>query len=251
LPLIETRALVLHAFPYGDSSKILRLLTPRYGLRSVIAKGAQRPKSRFGGVLEPFTEGEAQFNLREGRDLFTLSGFTLIRSRQGIGRDLAAFSGASLLAEIALRTGTEEAQPELYDSLVSTFDRLTEGQTAAAGTSLAAVWRTLSILGFQPEMESCVRCGRELGPDEPVRFDVEAGGSACRVCRPAGRLLDPQTRREVLLMSTAGGHVEMPADHALHGRMLEAFLSTHLAADRPFRSLALFLGNLRTDAPGS
>ena len=247
MPLIETRALVLHAFPYGETSRILRLLTPRYGLRSVIAKGAQRPKSRFGGVLEPFTEGEAQFNLREGRDLFTLSGFTLIRSRQGIGRNLAAFSGASLLAEIALRTGTEEAQPELYDSIVSTFDTLAEGTAPAAATAVAAIWRTLSILGFQPEMEACVRCGRELEADEPARFDVEAGGSACRSCRPVGRLLDATTRHEVGRMSSGSGHIDAPGDRALHGRMLEAFLSTHVAADRPFRSLGLFLANLRPD----
>jgi DNA repair protein RecO (recombination protein O) len=247
LPLIETRALVLHAFPYGDTSRILRLLTPRYGLRSVIAKGAQRPKSRFGGVLEPFTEGDAQFNLREGRDLFTLSGFTLVRSRQGIGRNLAAFSGASLLAEIALRTGTEEAQPELYDSLVHTFDSLAQGEAPAAPTALAAVWRALSILGFQPEMEACVRCGRELGADEPARFDVEAGGSACRLCRPAGRLLDSVTRNEVALMSSSAGEALPLHDPALHARMVEAFLATHVAGDRPLRALGLFLDNLRND----
>ena len=90
---------------------MLRLFTLEHGVRSVMAKGALRPKSRYGGVLEPFTEGTATFYLKEGRDLHTLSGFDLLRSRQALGRSLVGFAGASLLAEIVMRTGTEEAHP--------------------------------------------------------------------------------------------------------------------------------------------
>ena len=70
-------ALILQAFPYGDTSRILRLLTRRHGLRSVIARGALRPRSRFGGSLEPFAEGIATLHLRANRDLQTLTAFEL------------------------------------------------------------------------------------------------------------------------------------------------------------------------------
>ena len=53
--LVEDRALILQAYPYGETSRILKLLCESHGLRTVIAKGARRPKSRFGGLLEPFT----------------------------------------------------------------------------------------------------------------------------------------------------------------------------------------------------
>lgn len=245
MPQIQTRALILHAFPYGDTSRILRLLTPAHGLRSVIAKGARSPKSRFGGLLEPFTEGEALFNLRDGRDLLTLSGFALLRGRQGIGHDLAAFAGASLLAEIALRTGTEEANPELYDLMRGTFDALADGGAPAVTTALAAIWHLVAILGFQPETEACVRCGRELHPEEPSRFDVEAGGVACLECRPVGRLVDPMSRLELTAMANEPGARPDLVAPGLHAALLHAFLSSHLAPDRPLRALPLFLESLK------
>lgn len=245
MALVETHALILHAFPYGDTSRILRLLTPELGLRSVIAKGARNPRSRFGGILEPFTEGVALFNLREGRDLFTLSGFTLVRPRQGIGRDFAAFAGGSLIAELALRTGTEEPNVELYSAVTSALDVLAEPRGQPAIEGLAAIWRIVSILGFQPEMTACVRCGRSFEPGEPSRFDVEAGGAVCRSCRPTGRILDATTREQVVRMTKGGGSPGEPILLGLHGALLHSFLSAHLTPDRPLRSLALFLEQLR------
>jgi DNA repair protein RecO (recombination protein O) len=245
VPPVRTRAVILHAFPYGDTSRILRLLTEDLGLRSVIAKGARSPRSRFGGILEPFTEGEAHFVLRDGRDLFTLSGFTLLRSRQSIGRDLAAFSGASLLAEIILRAGTEESQPAFYRALVRALDRLADPGDDPATTALTALWWLLALLGFQPEMQTCVRCGRPLGDAESTRFDIEAGGAACQLCRPAGRQLPPTARREILVMC-GGSEPDPPiAELRIHAGLLQAFLSTHLALDRPLRALPLFLEHLR------
>jgi hypothetical protein len=82
VPIATTESIILKGFAYGDTSRILRLLTRQHGVQSVIAKGALRPRSRFGGVLDPFTEGLATFNLREGRDLHTLSGFELLWNPQ-------------------------------------------------------------------------------------------------------------------------------------------------------------------------
>ena len=49
MAVISTSAIVLHTFPYGESSKIVRLATLDHGVLSAIAKGAQREKSRFLG----------------------------------------------------------------------------------------------------------------------------------------------------------------------------------------------------------
>ena len=244
MPLATTRALVLQAFRYGDTSKILRLLTPDLGVRSVIAKGALRPRSRFGGVLEPFTEGDAQFFLKEGRDLHTLSGFDLVRSRQGIGRSLGAFAGASLIAEIVLRSATEEPHPLLFHTVSASLDALAApGGDASVG--LAGTWRVVSLLGYRPELDDCMGCGRTLSPQEPTRFDVQAGGVACTACRPAGRILDPSTRAAVRRMAEGDAAGDVPGDLALHRALLRAFLGAHLSHDHPLRSLEVFGEELR------
>lgn len=245
MPTVRSPAVVLHAFPYGDTSRILRLLTPDYGLRSLIAKGARSPRSRFGGVLDPFTQGEVLFNLREGRELLTLSGFSLLRSRQGIGRDLAAFTGASLLAEIAIRVGTEEPNPELFYFLSDAFDALNAPSASPAVTALGAIWSLIGLVGFQPELDRCVRCGRILDAAEPARFDVEGGGVVCTSCRPAGRLLQPVVRQEVRRLLHGDLASVESRNLPVHSALLDAFLPVHLSPDRGLRSLAMFREELK------
>jgi DNA repair protein RecO (recombination protein O) len=245
VPYVRTPALILHSFPYGDTSRILRLLTPGYGVRAVIAKGARSPRSRFGGILEPFTEGEAQFNLRENRDLYTLSGFTLVRSRQAIGRDLLAFTGASVLAEIVMRFATDESNPELYAFMTLALDRFAKAEAEPAAAAVGALWNLICLFGFQPEMEQCVSCGRQLDEDEPSRFDVEAGGVACFDCRPVGRTLPAPLRHEILAMSSGVGLEKGLVSRQLHADLLHVFLSTHLFQGKPLRSFPMFLEQLR------
>ena len=64
MPIVTDSALILQVYPYSETSKILRLLTRGHGLRSAMARGALRPRSRYGGVLEPFTQGTATFFLK-------------------------------------------------------------------------------------------------------------------------------------------------------------------------------------------
>lgn len=240
--LVTVRALILHATPYSETSKILRLYTEERGLRSVIAKGAQRPKSRYGGILEPFTEGAATFFLKENRDLHTLSGFELRRSRQALGRSLLGFAGASLLAELILRAGTEEPQPALFHAAVDALDAIAAAETDAVRERavLAGAWRIVAELGFEPQLNACVTCTREIGPAEDVRFDAVAGGVACTRCRPMGRLLYAATRTEVraMLSGDEPGALFSPGTHRA---LLRAFLNAQVAHDRPFRALEMYL----------
>lgn len=248
MPPVATRAIVLQSFRYSESSKILRLYTMDYGLRSGIAKGALRPRSRFAGVLEAFTEGEALLYLKRGRDLHTLGGFDLLRSRQRIGTDLGAFTGASLLAELVLRFGTEEPQPELFLLLSESLDALStdgyDGYPERTGVAVRAAWSIVGLLGFRPMTVACVHCGRGFGPGEAVRFDAEAGGAACTGCRTGGRLLDAESRGELERMAS-GEELEAPlARPATHSALLRTFLLGQLGSDRPLRTLDLFLQQL-------
>jgi DNA repair protein RecO (recombination protein O) len=245
VPLVAAQSLVLQSFPYSETSKVLRLFTREVGLRSVIAKGALRARSRFGGVLEPFTEGVAHFYMKEGRDLHTLSGFDLLRSRQALGRDLVAFAGASLVAELVLRFATEEPHEALYDAVEESLDAITaaEGRETERA-ALAAAWRVVALLGFAPQTEMCIACGRALEPDEPGRFDAEGGGTTCRDCRPAGRILDAATRRELRQMLLGRVPDEDRGDRAAHRALLRTYLPAQFQHERPLRSLELFLQQL-------
>lgn len=244
---VRDRAIILQTFPYSESSVILRLLTRRHGVRSAIAKGARRTRSRVGGRLEPFNEGEVTLYLKKGRDLQTLAGFDADRRRHALGRDLLRFGGAALLAEIVIRTGSEEAQPELFDHVQAALDRIAaEDADTLEPALLAEAWALIGRLGFSPALEACLSCGRTVDPDAASAFDYRAGGVRCDAC-PAGegtRRLPAHARRALLALSR--GEAVAIERTAAHWQLVDRFLRYHVLEGAALRSMTFLSQALET-----
>src|SRR6266850_7871350 len=202
-----TEAVVLHAFDYLESSRIIKLLTRDLGLRSVLARGARRSAKRFGAALDLFVQGTAELEIKPGRDLDTLSGFDLARTRADIGLDLDRFSGASALAELILRFAQDDTDTDLFDVTTDALDRIAAATgNAARDAAIAGAWRILATLGFQPSLDECGDCQRPIADDETVMFSQSAGGVVCEQCARnarVGRKL-PATARATLRIWLAG-----------------------------------------------
>jgi DNA repair protein RecO (recombination protein O) len=252
--LISEDALVLRAFSYSETSKILRLLTPGHGVVGVIARGARRPKSPYGGLLEPFTEGIATFQFRSQRDLHNLVGFELVHSGQRVATDLLRFGGASVLAELVLETASGEADTALFGQLRDALRRVAVAPAdTLEPTLLAEAWALVTRLGFAPALDDCLICGRTVEPSEDAWMDYPGGGIRCLDCGDpgAGRSL-PATARAALRRLCAGRHVEVPRT-AAHWDLLSRFLAFHVLEGRGLRSLPFLQGSLadRPDSPAT
>lgn len=244
MSITATDAIVLQSFPYAETSRIVRLFTRGAGVQSAIARGALRPRSRY-AVLEPFAEGAATLYIRPTRELQTLAGFELTRSRQALGRDLLRYGGASLLAELVLRTASEEAQPGLFDAVSSGLDRLAaalEGDVEA--TVLALTWHTVALLGFGPELDACIACGSTVDPDRDAAFDYAAGGLRCDRCAGGlpGRRIPARARAAIAAFSR--GEAVAIGVTAGHWRLLTRYLEHHLLEGTPLRSLSFLATSL-------
>src|SRR3954467_8938704 len=159
-----TDAVVLHAFDYLESSRIIKLLTRDHGLRSVLARGARRSAKRFGAALDLFVQGTAELETKPGRDLDTLTAFDLHKTRAAIGLDLARFAGASAIAELILRFAQDDADPDLFDVTVAPLDRgAAASGPSARDATIAGAWQILGALGFAPSLDQCADCEREIG----------------------------------------------------------------------------------------
>lgn len=236
VPIVTTRSVVLQTYPYSDTSKILRLMTLEHGPRSAIAKGARRPGSRFGGLIEPFAEGHATLYLKENRDLHTLSDFDLLRDRQGLGTDLMRFAGGSVLCELVMRLAPEHRDDRLFASLVRGLDALLEAETRnVERTALRGVWDVVRTLGFTPELHRCVACRREIG-ERGAGFDHAEGGLRCPSCRAGGRDLDP-TQVAALRALVGDRPVEGEVD-PVQRRLVVDFIRYHMAEGLHLKSLA-------------
>jgi DNA repair protein RecO (recombination protein O) len=244
MTLVPTEAIVLQSFAYGETSRIVRLLTRAAGVHSAIAKGALRPRSRF-AHMEPFAEGMASLYIRPGRDLQTLGGFDLTRSRQALGRDLLRFGGACLVAELVMRTASEEPQAALFDAVVDGLDRLVTAEPERVEFNVLAVtWHVIAILGFGPELDACTVCGCASEPEAETTFDYAGGGIRCDVCASGlpGRRIPARARR-ALAAYTRGEPVSVALTDG-HWRLLARYLEHHLLEGTPLRSLQFLAANL-------
>ena len=140
--IVATDALILHAFDYRETSRIVRLATRDAGIVSVIARGARRPKSRFGSAFDLFTSGVAHFAMRPAADLHTLSGFDATHSRPELAGSLARFGAASAVAEICMRFGREDESGRVLDAASAILDAIgSSAPDAVAAAALAGIWR--------------------------------------------------------------------------------------------------------------
>lgn len=241
MPLVATDAIVLHAFDYSESSRILRLATREAGVLSVLARGARRSKGRFGSAVDLFAQGAAQISVRPVRDLQTLTAFDVTSARPELASDLGRFASASVVAELALRFGTEDAGSAFFDALASALDGIAAAPADAARESgLAGAWRLVAELGFAPSLSECSACHALIDPGADLIFNHSAGGVLCVACAriyPAGRSVPAQARASIAAWAGAQrvGALDPLAGRA-HQRLLREFLEHHLADGRALRA---------------
>ncbi|MEX2151690.1 MAG: DNA repair protein RecO [Gemmatimonadaceae bacterium] len=245
MPLLVSEAIVLHAFDYLESSRIVRLVTRDAGMRSALAKGARKSRRRFGSGLDLFGQGTAFLYTKAGRDLDTLSGFEDVRTRTDLANDLERFTGAETIAEIALAFGREGADAALFDAIAAALDALAEksGDEAREAT-LGGLWRIVATLGFGPVLTECADCDTPLGDQDPALFTHSAGGVLCKRCAalsPGGRRL-PAAARSAIAGWMNGRHLDAlsESDARAHQRLLREFLSYHLHDGRTLRAFDMW-----------
>jgi DNA repair protein RecO (recombination protein O) len=111
-------AILLRKIRLTESSLIVSWLTEEQGRIKTVAKGALRPKSRLGGVLDLFHLCEIQVQPARSGDLHSLREVSLLESFAGIRTDFARISLAAYAVElIEGATEPETPVPELYDLL--------------------------------------------------------------------------------------------------------------------------------------
>ncbi|MEP6493126.1 MAG: DNA repair protein RecO [bacterium] len=241
MSLIVTDAIVLHAFDYLESSRILRVVTREVGVRSVLARGARRSKRRFGTALDLYAQGSAALEIKSGRDLDTLSDFDVVRARPQLAAQLARFTGASAIAELILRFARDAVDPGLFDTVAESLDEIAGATPSRVrDVTLSAAWRVLADLGVAPTIDNCAECHAAIDPEAAAMFSHPAGGALCARCghlARGGRTL-PATARNALRQWLSGESYPLPAtdDVRAHQRLLREFLREHLADERPLRA---------------
>lgn len=192
----KTEAIVLRTIRYGEADRVLHLYSADRGRIGAIAKGVRRPRSRFGGRLEPFFR--LDLVLHEGRgDLSTVTAAHTIAAHANLRRSGPALDAAARACDTVLRLlDGEEANPAAYNVLCR-YLALLDGQEPPSGvspfssvdgaeglaTALAFRLKLALAAGFAPELTACARCGEA---ENLTAFSGASGGVVCASCEGSG-----------------------------------------------------------------
>ena len=192
MPLGKSAAVVLSRFALAESDLVVSFFTREHGLLRGVARGARRMKSRFGGALELFTQGDLVFFDGGRSDLVQVDHFDITRPFGRVRESLERLGHAAWIAECVARlTAERDPNPAVYGLLGRALDAIDRGAPPGP-TALAFGARCIDALGHRLRLDVCVGCRRALPqPSAPLALDVEAGGVLCRGCATAGPWIAP------------------------------------------------------------
>jgi DNA repair protein RecO (recombination protein O) len=182
--LESSPAIVLRTREYGESDKIVTVLSRAEGKFSGIAKGAKRSQRRFPGTLELFSHITLDYKRRPHSELAFLDRAVLLQPWPRLLTSLERFSAASHVVELADKMTVEsEVGDDLYRLVATTLARINADEPGPATLRLFEI-AALSAAGYRPELACCRGCTRPLASDRgPVRLVGGLGGALCSLCR--------------------------------------------------------------------
>ncbi len=184
---VKTDAIVLRYADYGESDRMLTLLSPTLGLLSVSARGCRKQLSRNLPATELFSAGE--YLLYQKGDRFTLTSHQRQESFYALRNDFARLSHGIYwlnLCEAAAQPGEE--CPRLFKMLLLSLAVLSYGDVPPRTLTAVFLTQFSMLQGFSPMLDHCIHCGLDLS-EQPLRFDVAGGGASCAVCARDGMFL--------------------------------------------------------------
>lgn len=191
--LHSSKAFILGTHPLRETDRIVSFLTREFGKKRGVARGARRPRSAFGGALEPMTEADVVYYEKEGSELVSIRSVDPIRASFSLSTDLERALLLPAMAE-SLETFVSESDPAepFYRLARHAMDALFAGGAPAPTAAYFDVW-ILKLSGLFPSLRECARCEAALPASGTLAFDERLPGFLGPECRSGAgiRLSEP------------------------------------------------------------
>lgn len=170
MPTIRDEAICIRHWDFSETSQTVSLLLRDHGVLRGLAKGARRERGAFSGGFDLFTRGEIVAIVKPGRELATLTEWTLLETFPVLRRSAPANRMAWYLADLVGRFLQEpEPHPVTWHAMLAALRAVESGEGVDRAT-LSFQWRLLCDLGYRPRLETDGLDG------ETVAFSPTSGG---------------------------------------------------------------------------
>lgn len=180
--------IVLTEKDYGETSKILNVMTKKYGIIGIISKGCRTMKSHLRSVSSKLTYGNFNIYYKEGK-LSILKDVDVIDTFKNIKKDIYKISYASFLLELADQVMKHSNDLKVYDILISGLVKINEGYNEAIITNIIEL-KYLDFLGIMPVIDRCSICGKTTSI---ATISSKAGGYVCNRCLTNEKIVSDKT----------------------------------------------------------
>ena len=184
----EVEGLIVKETPYGDSSKIIQVLTKEYGIISIMCKGAKSMKSKLRSLTMRFTYGKFHIYYKENK-LSTLITVDIIDNLTNIKNDITLISYMTYLTELTTQVIKQGNDSEIYNEFINGILKINNKLDPLVITNILEL-KYLPFLGVGLNLDSCVKCG---STNNIVTIDGDAGGYLCSNCLIQERIVSSKT----------------------------------------------------------
>ena len=187
--------IILSETNYSESSKILNVLTDKYGLIGVMSKGCRNMKSKLRGVSRKLVHGTFHVYYKE-KGLSTLIGVDVIHSFSNIMNDLEKISYASFMLDLTYQVVKQSEDLTIFTLLRDSLIKLEEGLPPLPLTNILEL-KLLDYVGAMPNIDSCSLCGSTKGI---VTISADQGGYICKDCYQNEPLVSEKTIKMIRML---------------------------------------------------
>lgn len=174
----NVEGIVLNEKPYGETSKIINVLTKEYGIIGLIAKGCRSMKSPLRSVTGKLTYGTFTIYYKKDK-LSLLSEVNVINNFNEIKKNITNISYASFLIDLTEQVIRQNNSNELYELLINSLIKINEKYDPQVITNIIEL-KYLDFLGVLPVLDGCSVCGKT---NNIVTLSSDKGGYLCGSCR--------------------------------------------------------------------
>jgi len=176
--MINTEGIVLKQVKTGDDRRIITLFTEKLGKVSAASGTTNYFKSKSLGVLHPFTYGK--YTLYKGRQIYNINYGNIIKNFYKIGESIEKYAYSSYVLEFTEKILPEnQPDPYLFELLIDILEIIENRKKKYIPIIRAYEIKTLRHLGIMPQLNECVRCGKN---ETGINFSIEEGGLLCSEC---------------------------------------------------------------------
>ncbi len=198
---INVRGLVIRTVDIKETDRLITIFTEEKGALTALARGARSLKSRKMAATMQFCYSE--FVLYEQGDKLWVKEAELIESFFDIRKTIEGLALANYIAEVLSDVTVEEAECDLLRLSLNSLYAIAKGKYNIGKIKATFEIRCAAIIGFMPDVLSCVSCG---GNEGDFFFDIMGGVIECRKCREKSAeehrtSLDPHEAKVIIILS--------------------------------------------------